>query len=207
MPDEEIESIIAHFNKRVIPKNEFLIKQKDICNELVFIERSIFRHYHYTAEGKEATACFLLENNFAFEVVSFLTRVPSQEIMQALEDSVVYSINYFTLQQLYLKYPLLERFGRILMEEQFAEFKKVVLAQLRETAEERYLKMIEEQPEIFQTYCVQCGDVAMSRSLWSIRDGSEIRIQAKGTELLRRQPNGSWLFAVDHPFGADEVSM
>ena len=70
--------------------------------------------------GEQLTACFLLENNFAFEVVSFLTRVPSQEIMQALEDSVVYSINYFTLQQLYLKYPLLERFGRILMEEQFA---------------------------------------------------------------------------------------
>ena len=61
--------------------------------------------------------------------------------------------------------------------------------------------------EIKTTYCVQCGDVAMSRSLWSIRDGNEIKIKAKGTELLRKQPNGSWLFAVDHPFGADEVSM
>jgi len=150
IPREEIDSILAHFNRRVIRKNEFLIKQKDICNELVFIEKGIFRHYHYTAEGKEATACFLLENNFAFEVVSFLTRVPSHEIMQALEDSVVYSINYYTLQQLYLKHPLLERFGRIIMEEQFAEFKKIVLAQLRETAEERYLKLLEERSEIFQ---------------------------------------------------------
>jgi len=150
MPVEDLNSIISLFNKRTIHKNEFLIKQKDICNELVFIEKGIFRHYHYTVEGKEATACFLLENNFAFEVVSFLTRVPSQEVMQALEDSVVYAINYYTLQQLYLKYPLLERFGRILMEEQFAEFKKIVLAQLRETAEERYLKLLEERPELFQ---------------------------------------------------------
>ena len=57
--------------------------------------------------------------------------------------------------------------------------------------------------EIKTTYCVQCGDVAISRSLWSIRDGSQIKIQAKGTELLRKQADGSWLFAVDHPFGAD----
>jgi CRP-like cAMP-binding protein len=150
MSDEDLNSIISLFSRRTIHKNEFLIKQKDICNELVFIEKGIFRHYHYTAEGKEATACFLLENNFAFEVVSFLTRVPSQEIMQALEDSVIYSINHHTLQQLYLKYPLLERFGRILMEEQFAEFKKIVLSQLRETAEDRYLTLLEEQPELFQ---------------------------------------------------------
>src|SRR4051812_7731611 len=60
--------------------------------------------------------------------------------------------------------------------------------------------------EIATTYCVQCGDVAISRSAWSIRDENEIKIQANGTELLRKQPNGSWLFAVDHPFGADEVS-
>lgn len=150
MPAVDIDWVISFFRKRTIYKNEFLIKQKDICNELVFIEKGIFRHYHYTAEGKEATACFLLENNFAFEVVSFLTRVPSQEIMQALEDSVVYSISYDALQQLYSANPLAERFGRILIEEQFAEFKKIVLAQLRETAEERYLKLLEEQPEIIQ---------------------------------------------------------
>jgi uncharacterized protein (TIGR02246 family) len=61
--------------------------------------------------------------------------------------------------------------------------------------------------EIKTTYCIQCGDVAMSRSIWSIRDGDEIKIQAKGTELLRKQPGGSWLFAVDHPFGADEYPL
>lgn len=60
--------------------------------------------------------------------------------------------------------------------------------------------------EIKTTYCIVLNDIALSRSLWSIRDGNEIKIQAKGTEILRRQRDGSWLFAIDHPFGAEDIS-
>ena len=60
--------------------------------------------------------------------------------------------------------------------------------------------------EIKTTYCIQCGDVAISRSYWSIRDGDDIKIMAHGTELLRKQANGTWLFAIDHPFGAENLS-
>ena len=150
LPEEALKAFVTSFKKRIFLKNDFLITEGDISNELYFIERGIFRHYHYTDDGKEATACFLKEDNFAFEVVSFFTRTPSQEIMQAVEDSVVYVLDYRTLQQLYLSHPQLERFGRMLVEEQFAEFKKIVLSQLRETAEERYLKLLKEQPDLFQ---------------------------------------------------------
>ena len=59
--------------------------------------------------------------------------------------------------------------------------------------------------EIKTTYCVVLNDIAISRSFWSIRDGNETKILAKGTEVLRRQRDGSWLFAIDHPFGAEET--
>lgn len=54
-------------------------------------------------------------------------------------------------------------------------------------------------------YAVQAGDLALTRSTWSIRDGAEIKIQASGTEVMRRQADGTWRFAIDHPFGADTV--
>ena len=60
--------------------------------------------------------------------------------------------------------------------------------------------------EIETTYCVRSGDVAISRSIWRIREGGAIQIEAKGTELLRKQADGTWLFAIDHPFGADNFS-
>jgi uncharacterized protein (TIGR02246 family) len=58
------------------------------------------------------------------------------------------------------------------------------------------------QMDIVSTYTIQTGDIALARSLWTIRDGDTV-MQGSGTEIMRRQADGSWLFAVDHPFGAD----
>ena len=55
-------------------------------------------------------------------------------------------------------------------------------------------------------YTLEAGPLALTRSLWSIREGSETRIEARGTEVMVRGADGNWRFAVDHPFGADDKS-
>jgi ketosteroid isomerase-like protein len=57
--------------------------------------------------------------------------------------------------------------------------------------------------EIRTVYCLEAGDVAVGRSEWSIRDGNEIKVAAKGIELLKRQPDGTWKVLIDHAFGAE----
>lgn len=52
-------------------------------------------------------------------------------------------------------------------------------------------------------YCYEAGDVAVGRSEWSITDGNDVKISAKGIELMRRQPDGTWKIVVDHAFGAE----
>ena len=54
-------------------------------------------------------------------------------------------------------------------------------------------------------HAVTVGDLALARSRWKIQDAGEIKIQASGAELMRRQPNGSWRFVVDHPFGGEPL--
>jgi uncharacterized protein (TIGR02246 family) len=55
-------------------------------------------------------------------------------------------------------------------------------------------------------YCITCGDVALASATWQIkgssRDGNVIKFEGTSAEVLRRQSDGHWLFAVDHPFGA-----
>lgn len=60
--------------------------------------------------------------------------------------------------------------------------------------------------QIDTVYVVQAGDVALTRSSWSIRDGEDVKVAKEGTEILRRQPNGNWLFLIDHPYGAEPKS-
>ncbi|NML39670.1 SgcJ/EcaC family oxidoreductase [Chitinophaga sp. G-6-1-13] len=56
--------------------------------------------------------------------------------------------------------------------------------------------------EIKTVYCLQTGDVAVGRSEWNITDGGEVKISAKGIEVMRRQADGTWKIVIDHAFGA-----
>jgi len=57
--------------------------------------------------------------------------------------------------------------------------------------------------EIKTVYCLQSGDVAVGRSEWSITDNGKTQVAAKGIELMKQQPDGSWKIIIDHAFGAE----
>ncbi|SHH22311.1 Ketosteroid isomerase homolog [Chryseolinea serpens] len=57
--------------------------------------------------------------------------------------------------------------------------------------------------EIKTVYCLQTGNIAVGRSEWNITDGSDVKISAKGIEVMKQQPDGTWKIVVDHAFGAE----
>jgi len=57
--------------------------------------------------------------------------------------------------------------------------------------------------EIKTVYCLHVGDIAVGRSEWSIKDGDEVKVSAKGVEVMKQQPDGTWKVLIDHAFGAE----
>ena len=57
--------------------------------------------------------------------------------------------------------------------------------------------------EIKTVYCLQTGNIAVGRSEWSITDGSEVKISAKGIEVMKQQADGTWKIIIDQAFGAE----
>jgi ketosteroid isomerase-like protein len=51
------------------------------------------------------------------------------------------------------------------------------------------------------------GDFALCRSQWRIAGSDQndkpIEVHHHGMEVMRRLPNGEWVFFIDHPWGAD----
>jgi ketosteroid isomerase-like protein len=51
------------------------------------------------------------------------------------------------------------------------------------------------------------GDFAMTRSQWLIsgvdKSGKPMAVHHHGMEVHRKLPDGTWVFFIDHPFGAD----
>jgi ketosteroid isomerase-like protein len=58
--------------------------------------------------------------------------------------------------------------------------------------------------EIKTVYCLQTGNLAVGRSEWNITDGADVKVSAKGIELMQEQADGSWKIVIDHAFGALE---
>jgi uncharacterized protein (TIGR02246 family) len=62
-----------------------------------------------------------------------------------------------------------------------------------------------EEMTLRPTDVVECGDIALVRSEWSVKgttpDGEPVEIGGKGLEVLRRQADGSLKFLIDHIFG------
>jgi ketosteroid isomerase-like protein len=58
--------------------------------------------------------------------------------------------------------------------------------------------------EIKTVYCLQTGDLAVGRSEWNITEGKEVKVSAKGIEVMKRQSDGGWKIVIDHAFGALE---
>ena len=51
------------------------------------------------------------------------------------------------------------------------------------------------------------GSLAMLRAAWSATapgpDGKPVTVTGNNVEVVRRQPDGTWLFVIDNPRGAD----
>jgi len=61
--------------------------------------------------------------------------------------------------------------------------------------------------DIQTVYCLQAGDMAVGRSEWSITDGGETKISAKGIEVMKKQDDGTWKVLIDHAFGAENLPV
>ena len=53
----------------------------------------------------------------------------------------------------------------------------------------------------------QAGDIALLFSDWTLSasdpDGNAIEMDGRTAGVVRRQPDGSWLFAIDNPYGTE----
>lgn len=56
------------------------------------------------------------------------------------------------------------------------------------------------------TYVVETDGIALLRGAWSMESmtpvGKAVTMKGHSIEVARRQPDGSWRFVIDHPFGA-----
>ena len=143
---------ISKLQRRIITKKSVFIKVNQIENHISFIESGIVRLFiPKDNPEKEITFGFSFKNQFVSAYDSFLTQSPSNYQLQALTDTSMLSISYKDLQLVYESTQIGNLIGRLTAEDLFLIKSKREQDLLNLNAEQRYLKLFKERPELLKT--------------------------------------------------------
>ncbi|MBT2622671.1 MULTISPECIES: Crp/Fnr family transcriptional regulator [Chryseobacterium] len=146
--DEE-EIIQDLFKLKEYKKGDFFLKEGEVCKYVGFIKNGIVRYY-INDDGEEKTYGFSKENEFTCNYESFVPQTPSNQIIQALEDTEIWTISYENLQKFYEEIELGERFGRIVIEQVFIQTLKDRNSFYTDSPKSRYEKFLKEHSDLQQ---------------------------------------------------------
>jgi CRP-like cAMP-binding protein len=143
---------ISKLHRRIITKKSVFIKVNQIENHISFIESGIVRLFiPRDNPEKEITFGFSFKNQFVSAYDSFLTQSPSNYQLQALTETTVLSISYKDLQSVYKSTQIGNLIGRLTAEDLFLIKSKREQNLLNLNAEQRYLQLFKERPELLKS--------------------------------------------------------
>ncbi|KXX71058.1 Crp/Fnr family transcriptional regulator [Flammeovirga sp. SJP92] len=149
LDEEEINAISNQIQVRKYKTGDILLSDGDISTVSYFNLEGCVRLYHLV-DGEEKTAFFYTENCFISSIRSFTTGAPSNHYLECIEDCVLALIPYDVEKELLMKYPKLETFARISLEQELANYQEILSSFIISNPEQRYLNLQQKQPELLQ---------------------------------------------------------
>ncbi|HVZ57682.1 MAG TPA: Crp/Fnr family transcriptional regulator [Chitinophagaceae bacterium] len=151
---EKLKDCIVTFE---LEKNQILLRQGQICNNLYFVEKGLLKQYYFLKDN-QIIDYFATENKIVSSISSLFGQKPSTKIIQAIESSTLSAIPYLTLQKLFSDYPDIERVGRLIAIEAFILMEERLFSLQFHSAKMRYDHLLQNNPDILQR--VPLGDIA-----------------------------------------------
>lgn len=129
-------------------KNQYILEHGQRCNKIWFLKRGMVRKFHL-CDGKETTTWIHTENETFTSLQSYAQNNPSDEFLQACEDTEVIGITKANSEKL-AKFPQIMAFSNALMEREFVNIDKHTKAMNQRDAKGKYEYLREIAPEIIK---------------------------------------------------------
>ena len=146
----EEDLFISLLHKKEIKKKGYLLQQNEICKTESFIIKGCLRMYTIDENGFEHIVLFGVEDWWVSDLYSYLTKMPSNYYIDALEDTTVLQLTKSNMDMLYEQVPKFERYFRILLQRAFITHQNRINQNLSFTAEQRYQDFLKRFPQLEQ---------------------------------------------------------
>jgi len=145
----EFSVFLPYIEIREFEKKVKVIREGEVERYLNIIARGLVRKYLPIKE-EEVIIQLATEGHIIHSELSFHYRTPSGSIVETIEPTVFLSISYDSLEQLYQRYPKVERLGRLIMSDLFIKKDFRYFDQLSKSTRERFLDYIRTHPQMLQ---------------------------------------------------------
>ena len=147
LSDELVAHLQQMLKERHLSRKDYLLRAGHICRSIYFIEKGLFRCFYLKGDA-EVSSWFMKEGDVIASVLSFFNQVPSYESIQAIEDSVVYSIEHRELEYIYRTFPEFNYVGRVLVQKYYMLSEQRLYSLRMQRSQERYDYLLEHHPEL-----------------------------------------------------------
>lgn len=141
--------IIDQLKFETFKKGDTLVKSQRVCNRLYFLEQGTLRSYFFRGT-KDITYWIYSEHQMLTAWNSFIHQTPATESFEVVEDCKLSSLTKEQWYNLLSKYPILDHFYRLLLEEQMAGIDEFYKGYFFMTAKEKYDLLISAFPNVTQ---------------------------------------------------------
>lgn len=147
---EQLSTILSHFNKKEFNKGEYLLQEGKTAHYYWFVQSGFVRSFAIDTEGNEVSTNFYTVGDIVIDWPSFFMRTPTKENIQALTDCVCWQLDFETFQQLFHSIEAFREAGRARLVQSYFELKRHSTSLITDQAKDRYLRLMEEKPQILQ---------------------------------------------------------
>lgn len=148
--DEEFASVLSFFKVSEVKKKQDLILNGEICKSMYFVQKGCLRKFFINEKGVEQTTEFAIENWWMTDTFAYERQEKSSFTIQAVEPSVVLTINLQVQEELLKKHPVMERYFRMVYQRAYAAAERRIRYLYEMSREELYIHFSTQYPWFIQ---------------------------------------------------------
>lgn len=150
MPAEKAAFFARQFEPIDELKDHLLLRENKTANDTFVLESGYVRSYTFDHNGNEVTTNIFSAPCFVNDFLSFFKQQPTSENYQCLTACKLWKMSYEDVQICFHTYPEFREFGRMMLVTNYSILHERMLGFIKDTAENRYLKLMKHHPDIFQ---------------------------------------------------------
>jgi CRP-like cAMP-binding protein len=145
----DFDLIIPLLELRTFDKKTFVVQEGEVDVYLNIVLKGIVRKYVVTPKG-EVTIQLATEGHLVQSEISFHKQIPSDVILETLENTVLVSVHHKNIQYALANMPGAEALGRSIITQMFIKKDNRYMEQLNITTRERFLQYMNNHPHMLQ---------------------------------------------------------